>query len=157
MEKSVDIKKRLSLILLLAVSVFILFCFGSCGSYDLADDKESICLITCEEEPDTESILSTCGLNSDGYEVSCFSIPEASDDYVGDGDYSTHTKARINDTANNSRPACSITIFQVGSNYNQIAYDFMADNPDRSVFILDPSGTEVLDSQNEIGDSEPDN
>lgn len=33
----------------------------------------------------------------------------------------------------------------------------MADNPDRSVFILDPSGTEVLDSQNEIGDSEPDN
>ena len=139
---------------MLLVIMLLIVCFVACGcACSSSNEKEKVGLVTWEENPDTEMILETCGLDPDSYDVVYNSIPGADKERNSDGTIDSsgedaQIEANVCKMASDYKMSCTVIVFQIGSRYSTGIDEFLSENEGRTVFVLSTDGTEILDSQN---------
>lgn len=148
-------------ILIILVTILAIVCMSSCGKQGDSTDKKKVGIVTWNSEVENTTILETCGLNVNDYEVICFNVPSgaASDvpldaNEVSADDADISYKIETQAATLSSQRECSIIVFQIGDRYRDSAYKYMSENEDITVYVLNADGTEVIDYQEGSGSTE---
>lgn len=132
-------------IIFLGILMFAI-CLSACGS-----KKAKFGILSWNENAGSE-VIEACGLNPDDYELTCKTLPEIDVPGPENSDNeSLSREASIIDSAFEFvTHDYSVVAFQMNEYWNSAAQEFMEENPDLTVYILDETGSSVLYSQNAV-------
>lgn len=134
--------------------VTALVCLVSCES---ESKKDKFGLLSWNQDAGSE-VIEACGLNPEDYDLTCKTLPDI--DGWGPENSNNESLAReasIRDSAFEFiTQDYDVIAFQMNEYWNSVAYRFMEENPEATVYILDSSGTEVIAYQEGAGNSSSD-